>query len=72
LLLRGPNGGRAAAERLYRQVISGAAGQQAKALELGGATNLAMLLGEGRRSEGYAVLAPIYGWFAEGFERVST
>jgi predicted ATPase len=27
-----------------------------------------MLLGEqGRRSEGYAVLAPVYGWFTEGF-----
>ena len=68
LLLRGPNDDRGAAERLYRQTISVAAGQQAKSLELRAATSLAMLLGEqGRRSEGYAVLAPVYGWFTEGF-----
>jgi len=68
LLLRGPNDDRGAAEQLYRQAISVAAGQQAKSLELRAATSLAMLLGEqGRRSEGYAVLAPVYGWFTEGF-----
>ena len=68
LLLRGPNDDRGATERLYRQAISVAAGQQAKSLELRAATSLAMLLGEqGRRSEGYAVLAPVYGWFTEGF-----
>jgi len=69
LLLRGPGDDRAAAERLYREAISVAAGQQAKSLELRAATSLAMLLGEqGRRSEGYAVLAPIYGRFTEGFD----
>ena len=68
LLLRGPNGDRGAAEGLYRQAISIAGGQQAKSLELRAATSLAMLLGEqGRRSEGHAVLAPVYGWFTEGF-----
>jgi predicted ATPase len=68
LLLRDPYDDRSAAERLYRQAISVAAGQQAKSLELRAATSLAMLLGEqGRRSEGYAVLAPVYGWFTEGF-----
>ena len=69
LLLGGPNDDRAAAEGLYRDAMSVAAGQQAKSLELRAATSLAILLGEqGRRSEGYAVLAPIYGWFTEGFE----
>jgi len=68
LLLRGPGDDRAAAEQLYRQAMSVAAGQQAKSLELRAATSLAMLLGEqGRRGEGYAVLAPVYGWFTEGF-----
>jgi class 3 adenylate cyclase len=67
--LCGPNDDRAAAERLYRQAISVAAGQQAKSLELRAATSLAMLLSEqGRRSEGYAVLAPVYNWFTEGFD----
>jgi predicted ATPase len=69
LLLCGPNDDRAAAERAYRQAISVAAGQQAKSLELRAATSLAMLLGEQRRrSEGYAVLAPVYNWFTEGFD----
>jgi hypothetical protein len=68
-LLRGLNNDRAAAERLYRQAISDAAGQQAKSLQLRAATSLAKLLGEQRRpSEGYAVLAPVYNWFSEGFE----
>src|SRR5271165_3255561 len=68
MLQRGPNDDRGAAERLYRQAISVAAEQQAKSLELRAATSPAMLLGEqGRRSEGYAVLAPVYGWFTEGF-----
>ncbi|HYB11391.1 MAG TPA: adenylate/guanylate cyclase domain-containing protein [Alphaproteobacteria bacterium] len=68
LLLRGSNDDRGAAERRYRQAISVAAGQQAKSLELRAATSLAMLLGEqGKRSEGYAALAPVYGWFTEGF-----
>jgi class 3 adenylate cyclase len=69
LLLRGPRNDRATAERLYREAISVAAGQQAKSLELRAATSLALLLGEqGRRREGYAELAPIYGWFTEGFD----
>jgi class 3 adenylate cyclase len=69
LLLRGPGDDRAAAERLYREAIGVAAGQQAKSLELRAATSLALLLGEqGRRSEGYAVLAPICGRFTEGFD----
>jgi len=69
LLLCGPHKDREAAERRYRQAISVAAGQQAKSLELRAATSLAMLLSEqGRRSEGYAVLAPVYGWFTEGFD----
>ena len=69
LLLRGPNNDRAAAERLYRQAISVAAGQQAKSLELRAAISLAMLLSEqGRRGEGYAMLAPVYDWFTEGLD----
>jgi len=69
LLLRGPNNDPAGAERMYRQAISAAASQQAKSFELRAATSLAKLLGEqGRPSEGYAVLAPVYNWFTEGFD----
>ena len=43
--------------------------QDAKGFELGAATSLARLLGErGRRTEAYDLLAPIYGWFTEGFD----
>jgi hypothetical protein len=69
LLLRGPDDDRAAAERLYREAISVAAGQQAKSLELRAATSLARLLrDEGKRDEARNLLAPVYGWFTEGFD----
>ncbi|MBV8287091.1 MAG: AAA family ATPase [Hyphomicrobiales bacterium] len=69
LLLRGPGDERAAAERLYREAISVAAGQQAKSLELRAATSLARLLrDEGKRDEARNLLAPVYGWFTEGFD----
>ncbi len=43
--------------------------QKAKSLELRAATSLARLWGEdGRRVEAREVLAPVYGWFTEGFE----
>jgi len=43
--------------------------QQAKALELRSATDLAALwMEQGKREEAAKLLAPIYGWFTEGFE----
>jgi len=43
--------------------------QQAKAYELRAASSLARLWGEqGRRSEARDLLAPVYGWFTEGFD----
>jgi class 3 adenylate cyclase len=43
--------------------------QQAKSLELRAATSLARLhQREGRHEEARAVLAPIFGWFTEGFD----
>ena len=45
--------------------------QQAKSYELRAATNLARLWGErGRRTEARELLAPVYGWFTEGFDTV--
>jgi predicted ATPase len=45
--------------------------QQAKAYELRAATSLARLWGEqGRRAEARGLLAPIFGWFTEGFDTV--
>ena len=43
--------------------------QQAKSLELRAATSLAKLWAEqGKRGEAHDLLAPVYGWFTEGFE----
>jgi predicted ATPase len=52
-----------------RQAIGTAQAQQARSLELRAAATLARLWGEqGRRAEAYDFLAPLYGWFAEGFD----
>ena len=50
------------------KAISTARSQGARLFELRSATDLARLWrDEGRRAEAYALLAPIYGWFTEGF-----
>jgi predicted ATPase len=52
-----------------QQAISIAQAQQAKSLELRAATSVARLWGEkGRRAEARDLLAPVYGWFTEGFD----
>jgi predicted ATPase len=59
----------AESERAFEQSLRIAREQQAKSLELRAATSLARLWGEqGRREEARALLAPIYGWFTEGFD----
>ncbi len=46
-----------------------ARGQRAKSLELRAATSLARLWrDQGKRTEARGLLAPIYGWFTEGFD----
>jgi len=43
--------------------------QEAKSYELRAAASLALLWGErGRRAEARDLLAPVYGWFTEGFD----
>jgi predicted ATPase len=45
--------------------------QQAKSLELRAATSLARLWQrQGKRAAAHELLAPIYGWFTEGFDTV--
>jgi predicted ATPase len=52
-----------------QQAIRIAQAQQAKSLELRAARDLARLWGEqGRRAEARDLLAPVYGWFTEGFD----
>ncbi len=57
------------AESCFRQALEVACSQQAKSLELRAATSLARLWQrQGKRQEAYELLAPIYGWFTEGFD----
>ena len=52
-----------------RQALAVASRQQAKTLELRVATRLGRLWQQqGKRSEARELLAPIYGWFTEGFD----
>jgi predicted ATPase len=67
LLLR--QGRSEAAEELYRKALSIAEAQGAKLWELRAAVSLARLWGEqDRRVEARDLLAPVYGWFTEGFD----
>jgi predicted ATPase len=57
------------AETCFRQALDVARRQQAKSLELRAAMSLARLWQQqGRRQQAYDLLAPIYGWFTEGFD----
>jgi predicted ATPase len=57
------------AEACFHLALEVARGQRAKSWELRAATNLARLWVErGRRAEARELLAPVYGWFTEGFD----
>jgi predicted ATPase len=58
-----------AAEELYREALSIAAEQGAKLWELRAAVSLARLRrDQGRHIDARHLLAPVYGWFTEGFD----
>jgi len=57
------------AETCFQQAVDIARRQQAKLLELRAAVTLARLWQrQGKRTEAYKLLAPLYGWFTEGFD----
>jgi len=59
----------AAAERSYGEALTLARHQSAKLWELRAAASLARLWrDQGKRTEARDLLAPIYGWFTEGFD----
>jgi predicted ATPase len=59
----------AQAEACFHHALDVARQQQAKSWELRAATSLAHLWqSQGKRAEAHALLAPIYGWFTEGFD----
>jgi len=67
LLLR--QGHSEAANEFYRKALTIAEEQEAKLWELRAAVSLARLRrDQGRRAEACDLLAPVYGWFTEGFD----
>ncbi|HLB76121.1 MAG TPA: hypothetical protein VJO72_03725, partial [Candidatus Dormibacteraeota bacterium] len=59
----------ARAEACFHQALMLARRQQAKSWELRAATSLARLWQQqGKHAAAYELLAPIYGWFTEGFD----
>ncbi|HEY7495904.1 MAG TPA: AAA family ATPase [Candidatus Tectomicrobia bacterium] len=67
-----PRRGRQAAltaEECFQQALLVARHQQAKSLELRAAISLSWLWQhQGKRAAAYDLLAPVYGWFTEGFD----
>ncbi|SIO47947.1 Predicted ATPase [Bradyrhizobium erythrophlei] len=57
------------AESCFEQALATARGQGAKSFELRAAISLARLRrDQGKHPEARALLAPVYGWFTEGFD----
>ena len=62
-------GSRKGAERNFLASLDWARRQQAKMWELRTSTSLARLWqSQDKRREAYELLAPVYGWFTEGFD----
>jgi predicted ATPase len=59
----------AEAEVCFQQALDVARHQQARSWELRAAMSLSRLWQrQGKRAEAHELLAPIYGWFTEGFD----
>jgi class 3 adenylate cyclase/predicted ATPase len=69
LLLQQNSDNQAEAESCFHHAIRIAQSQQAKSLELRTARSLSKLWQQqGKRQEAHDLLAPVYGWFTEGFD----
>jgi predicted ATPase len=69
LLLALPTDNAAEAETCFHQALDIARRQQAKSLELRAAMSRSRLWQQqGKRAEAHELLAPVYGWFTEGFD----
>ena len=59
----------AKAETFFKRALAVARQQQAKSWELCAAMSIARLWrDQGKRDEARELLAPVYGWFTEGFD----
>jgi predicted ATPase len=69
LVLQHARGEPGEAEACFQQALTIARRQQAKSWELRAATSLSRLWHrQGKRAAAHELLAPIYGWFTEGFD----
>ena len=68
IALMSPEPDAAKAEAYFERALAVARAQQAKSWELRAAMSMARLWrDQGKRDEAHALLAPVYGWFTEGF-----
>ena len=69
IALRSPEPDAAKAETYFERALAVARQQQAKSWELRAAMSMARLWrDQGKRDEARELLAPVYGWFTEGFD----
>ena len=69
IALVSPEPDSAKAEACFERAIAVARAQQAKSFELRAAMSMARLWREqGKQREAQELLAPVYGWFTEGFD----
>jgi predicted ATPase len=69
LALRSPEPNAAKAEAYFERALDVARQQHAKSWELRAAMSMARLWrDQGKRDEARELLAPVYGWFTEGFD----
>jgi class 3 adenylate cyclase/predicted ATPase len=69
IALKSPEPDAAKAETYFERALAVARQQQAKSWELRAAMSLARLWrDQGKRQQAHDLLAPVYGWFTEGFD----
>ena len=69
IALKSPEPYATKAQAYFERALSVARAQQAKSWELRAATSMARLWrDQGKRQQAREILAPIYGWFSEGFD----
>jgi predicted ATPase len=69
IALKSPEADAPKAQAHFERALAVARAQQAKSWELRAAMSMARLLrDQGRRGEARDLLAPVYGWFTEGFD----
>ena len=69
IALMSPEHNATKAEEYFERALAVARAQQAKSWELRAAMSMARLWrDQGKRHEARELLAPIYGWFTEGFD----